>query len=951
MPSIASLEAPLPVIYGTSTLQHSPLAGSPSALQRSQDGQYAIVTREAIHLLTPQLPTPTRAEGHSKATSKENTKGKGKGKQSEPTTTPRQVESIPTQPRSRPRPSHSHWTFSCTNFTIPKKNILKWSDWVDDSEISTNGQLDPTWRSASFSPSGLSSSKLGGCLLATLTTNAEAYVYEAGKDAANGEWQETFDITSRIVNDLVTPSKGTPQLLFYRDLSINTEKKELKPDALLLSPDMPKVTSTNSHIRREISYLLLRAQASCISWSKQISSSSSSSSSTRRGDLDGSILAVGHRSGEVSLWRYGSQEGGEGGGTRCLVRFRGGGRGEVGRVLGLEWSEWRWDGERFVARVAISDSGGRVWVRTITQILPTSRPRPEGEGEDIEMNGGSDKSDLEVDYSDSLEVVEVQDRRTVSQFRWIGDIPARRTSETEEEGQAAEKKLRLVYAKLGTVNVVEFNEGEADKLEVEKNDEIDLELPSGGEGGNGNGYLWSGSSNWSSCSGLTYQPTSNSLLIHLSCSLIYELPLSLSMPPTLLPSSTYTRASRTLYDQITNLHRKTQSQQVQKEPENEEPDEPESRASSSTKSKLPRNEGARVLGVVPLVGSVEGEGQEGGRGQGEFAYVFETVRPDFFTYRPPSTMKTFFAIVGAPRTPTEEHDEGTVLSHVERLMDKEETSSLYIPPAQALLPLLDSFLTLSSSLTFVSCLLDILSRPFLPATTPFEESDRGREDDSIESRVISSLYGENGLERLRQKSLINGRLSILPDLPQVLKARVEATKVSIERELIRSVVGRLAGVLSKTKDLSDSEKPFLARLLLASSALPRLTLPSESTTSSDEAGPTTLLEDAETLSTAFESSSNCPACQTSIPFGNIRNGVCLNGHTWERCSITLEIISRVDVRTCRECQRKAFTKVSAPKKEGQERGNEDNAEVERVNRVLRGVRCCAYCGGRWIKVR
>ena len=40
-----------PMIYGSTSLAYSPLSPSPSALVHSSDGQYAVITRDELHLL------------------------------------------------------------------------------------------------------------------------------------------------------------------------------------------------------------------------------------------------------------------------------------------------------------------------------------------------------------------------------------------------------------------------------------------------------------------------------------------------------------------------------------------------------------------------------------------------------------------------------------------------------------------------------------------------------------------------------------------------------------------------------------------------------------------------------------------------------------------------------------------------------------------------------------
>lgn len=44
-----------PMIYGSTSLAYSPLSPSPSALVHSSDGQYAVVTRDELHLLVRLL--------------------------------------------------------------------------------------------------------------------------------------------------------------------------------------------------------------------------------------------------------------------------------------------------------------------------------------------------------------------------------------------------------------------------------------------------------------------------------------------------------------------------------------------------------------------------------------------------------------------------------------------------------------------------------------------------------------------------------------------------------------------------------------------------------------------------------------------------------------------------------------------------------------------------------
>ena len=111
---------------------------------------------------------------------------------------------------------------------------------------------------------------------------------------------------------------------------------------------------------------------------------------------------------------------------------------------------------------------------------------------------------------------------------------------------------------------------------------------------------------------------------------------------------------------------------------------------------------------------------------------------------------------------------------------------------------------------------------------------------------------------------------------------------------------------------------------------------------------------------------SCPACRAPVPLLNVRKATCLNGHQWgtslplplpltsadkalrvriERCSITLDLVSAVNVRTCTGCQRKSLLGMGAIG------GRMDGEEWKRVRGVLESTKSCVYCRGRWMRVR
>ncbi|GJN90124.1 hypothetical protein Rhopal_003123-T1 [Rhodotorula paludigena] len=178
-----------PVLVGSSNVPYSPASPSPSALVRSADGQVAAVARGEIHIWTPAVGLADKgAAGPSAiAAPTAGTKGGedavGKGKERE-----------------------RDYTLLRTSIAVEKKNTVKWGEWVDEYDINVPGIVEPLWRSAAFSPSGLS--KIGTCILATITNNGEALLFEPEKDAAKGEWNEMADLTSQLIRDIVRSQAG-----------------------------------------------------------------------------------------------------------------------------------------------------------------------------------------------------------------------------------------------------------------------------------------------------------------------------------------------------------------------------------------------------------------------------------------------------------------------------------------------------------------------------------------------------------------------------------------------------------------------------------------------------------------------------------------------------------------------------------------------------------------------
>ncbi|GAA5868050.1 hypothetical protein JCM1840_003665 [Sporobolomyces johnsonii] len=782
---MAAASTSSPVLLGSSSVPYSPLSASPSALLLNADGQYAVVTRGEIHLLAP-------GKGQGAAV-----KGKGKEKEKE---------------RERVQ-----LTFAMTDIKVEKKNILRWGDWADEPDLAAMGAIEPFWRAAAWSPSGLNA--LGGCVLATLTTNNEVAFFEPAKNAFKGEWEETFDLTSTLVETIANARA---------------------PKAIEQTPDM----------RREMVGLIAKCQTNSLAWSSAVPGSTS----------DLSLLALGHRSGEVSMWRYGPDR------TATLVhRFRPGER--ANWITLLNWSSWTVGASTASACLAIGDADGRVWSIEISQGLSTT----------------DDDSAASVSVSECLPIGE-SDRRAPTQFCWVDREPSQR---------------QLVYTKLGTANIATVQPCANDaKWVVLKQDEVELQT--------GEADVWVGVTPWATCSGLHYTPSTDSLLLVLSSTLFYRLPLD-SPPPTAAASLSLTSAARQLFvEVITGLRRKL--------------DRHKGAEVGLGAAGVGRREGCRVLGMVGL---------EGGKG-GRVAYVYETDRPDSLSYRTLSTIKTYLSVAELEGEPTP----AEMLQHVDELLSSPSNAQT-LSPLVRLRPLLQYVLDHADDAGFVSPLLDKLA----PVEPPSFTAPGGS---TVRDRFLESLFGEEAFERLRCKEIVARVLARQPHLPADRQHQAFVTQLSLSRQLIKEALTRTAASFGSSPQLSGPSRALLSRLVLAASSL----LPALDPASIGTSEP---LFPADALASAFEADEACPACRAPVPLANVRFACCESGHQWERCSITLAIVSTVHVRTCTSCERKALLDLpsssSSSSKEGE--GERDAA----VREVLEAATCCLYCGGRWMKVR
>ncbi|GAA5987463.1 hypothetical protein JCM10908_001965 [Rhodotorula pacifica] len=847
-------------LVGTSTVSYGAVSPTPSSLLKSKDGQLAIVTRVDIHLLTPSLgyaskqfsdtsggavPLPSAGSNpRSQGTADSSSKGKGKGKGKE------------------------EYGWLKTAVTLDRKRSVRWSDWVDDYDLNMPGMVENHWRSAAWSPAGLSA-QLGSCVLAAITTNGEALVFGAAKNATTGEWTEIADLTSDMVRQL--------------------------------APDQTSEKVQTPTMRRELVAALLRCQTTAIAWSTAVPGTAD----------DKSLLALGHRSGEVSIWRFGTDWK-----AQCVARVAP--AEEVNILHALSWSEWTVSGSdgdadetaTATAHLAIADGEGRVFSLPVTQNLRRSRAEPAA------AEGGEDGEEIVVVSGKAVSVGEANGR-AATQLCWV----------TKSDGNEMQRLLRLAYSKLGTVSLATLEPDPnpaADGGTVWKfaREVEEVELPMVGE------ERWMGATPWALCSGLACLPHQDSLLVSLSSSAFYHLRLSphlrLTSPdpspsavspsnedPAALSPAALTSAARDIFEEVLGRVTGLKKDRFQT-------------TAVKLGGKMGRKEGAKVVGMVLLNegAGATSEGAEKGVGRiGDVAFIFETARPDASIYRPYGQMKTYLAVADLTGTAL---DETTALEECMQVLARPSNPRTLCPLGKLLTPL-HSVRCFSDSTPFVEGMLQYLRLPSVPAGGQATDTVMSVADAGMREKMEEKIWADEMLEQIREKETLARAMLREETLVDELRHEVQLAHTDLIRLLAKEILGRLASVLSSL-ELSDATKAIYARLLLASAS----TLPP----TADDPQSATLPPEA--LSRAFEQPDvHCPACRAPVPLANTRYACCDSGHQWERCSVTLDLVATVQVRTCTACERKALLKSS------------DTV----VHELLRNASCCLFCGGRWMRVR
>ncbi|KAG0144959.1 hypothetical protein CROQUDRAFT_723694 [Cronartium quercuum f. sp. fusiforme G11] len=214
--------------------------------------------------------------------------------------------------------------FCSTVIEIDKHLGLPWFKHSNTFAAITPSSIDRFWRAATWSPSALT--VLGTSIFAALTTNCDVFIYKPTTDPKTGLWKN-------------------PQ-------AVNISEKLLAHTFSLADDDPETFISQSSEAaarRARFTAAVLRAQAISIAWSHPAGPEGA----------DQSLLAVGGRRGDLSLWRYkpnGKME------MDAFESVCANGEG----VNMLSWSSWRdSDSQAFLA---LANSRGQVHVLRVVRV-------------------------------------------------------------------------------------------------------------------------------------------------------------------------------------------------------------------------------------------------------------------------------------------------------------------------------------------------------------------------------------------------------------------------------------------------------------------------------------------------------------------------------------------------------------------------------------------------------
>ncbi|WAR62224.1 hypothetical protein PtB15_14B319 [Puccinia triticina] len=991
-------------------LQTLPIDCSPSCLEWSSDGQAFAVTRANICLLTPILGymvPPEDPHAHIQTRPAEN----GSHSQDLPSTpsgsNPSAThESIPDSTKSGD--CQHRIPFFMTIIEINKQLGVNWSAHSNVISTITPPNDDRFWRTASWSPSGLS--RLGSCLLAALSTTCDVFVFSPTRNFQTGLWEikETLNLSEELLK------------IFYRFYPAIVGHPEDPPEPVDVSPETAWDESAEGNEKRSrFTSCVLRTQATCLAWSPAYFHCESEIPSPKQFDelydVDFSLLAVGHRRGDISLWRHTSNGEMELGSLNPIC--------PNGHTLNLlSWSDWKLSARRRVddpsthqyqltSHLAVANSKGVVYLLHLFR--PFERP----------IKVLSPLSRIEITtigvYQDPL------NQSSITYFKWLpscGNYPP-----------------RLVLSRLGEIVLVSLSSAPAEqqsdyqsRFSIGRTQVIQLPVLQPHD----DRFCWADCNSWASCTGISAIPTGipgiTQIVAMLSNGLMFVFRESSHSDPSSTSSSPANSLELDLAHSVQlSLDFRAKFRSIgfsAHPPPNNIP---------ITKQNVMNVFGSSVLSSLQHVSGdrqqLHSTDQMALSNGCIMSWLYEIDAPNKFRYKPENYQILQFCLadfdpVGSRQHPVKLPRRMQLLGILENqinwimpAMFAKLVSSLLVSPPLRLFNIFNilhsifsdtgpresaSFDLLTSTL---SKLLDFLqlerlgenyNEPFysaLPDHQPDLDPQEVKASLALKSQLINQILYNPNLDHLRLKANLCHFLLARVDKVRFpsLRSRLVEAKVSISRIIHRLVLQNIAQFFVRHQgQLSDDERPVFHRYQHASKAIAWFPEPSiEQLLEPDEIDHKLL--DQDRLSLAFDASADnvtppiptgaedqemekCPACLQSVCFDSLRFAICRVGHVWDRCSVTFQILSTIKVRICTGCGRKARSrgsgedrKISREDEGSREEAQtgpgahpqehppstsiqpEDVVDIDRLDRfsfvqvLLDSSACCWHCGGRW----
>ncbi|KAA1105196.1 hypothetical protein PGTUg99_010686 [Puccinia graminis f. sp. tritici] len=990
------LPKPTDSSYGhADILQTLPIDSSPSCLEWSNDGQAFAVTKANIYLLTPilgYLVSPEDRHTHTQAQPTEN----GSHSQDAPSTpsrsNPSGIQESIADSTTKSAGGQPKIPFFTTIIEINKQLGVNWSTHSNDISTITPPNDDRFWRAATWSPSGLSA--LGSCLLAGLSTTCDVFVYSPCQNYQAGLWaiKETLNLSEELLT------------IFYDFYPSIIGHQEDPTKSIDVSPETAwDISEEGEEKRSRFTAGVLRTQATCIAWSPAYSHSNCDTPVLNQHDdlydVDFSLLAVGHRRGDLSLWRHTSK------GHMELESFN-----PIcsdGRTLNLlSWSDWKLSARRRVddtsaqqyqltAHLAVANSKGVVYLMQVCR--PFERP----------TKPVSPISRMEIQiigiYQDPL------NQSSITYFKWLP--PSGNTLS------------RLIISRLGEIVLVPLSststEGQSDSqsgLFLGPTQVIQLPVLQPHD----DRLCWADCNSWATCSGMSIIPTSlpgiTQIIAMLSNGLIFVLRESLDPNPSSSSSAMANPLELDLAHSVQlSLDFRAKFRAIGYSAH------PPPNSTPITKQNVMSVYGSHVLSGLQ---HVSGDHQQlhsidpiSLLSSCIMSWLYEIDAPNKFRYKPENHQilqfcLAYFNPVGSVQRRVQLLGmlENQITAILPAMLSK-SASSILVSPSSKLLNIFNilhsifsdpgsrespSFDLLNSTLSNLVDLLPLGTETAyfaLPDHQPILNYDGGTTSMALKSQLINQLFYNLNLDHLRLKVNLCNFLLGRADKAKFpsLRSRLVEAKVSLSRVIHRLVLQTIAQFfLRHVGQLSSDERPVFNRYQCATKAIDRFPEPTiEQLLEPDEVDHKLL--DQDRLSSAPDDSlgngnplisfggeenevEQCPACLQSVCFDSLRFAICRVGHVWDRCSVTFQILSTIKVRICTGCGRKSMVKgggedqtTSRPPEASQEGAQmetgdhqhpststqQEDADVGRLGKpslvqvLLDSSICCWHCGGRW----